>query len=79
MVVAEALGKSNTSQVKDMLPDENDSNPVYSVYENGVLARMVMINYLTDPSGAHDYTATVNVGGDQFGEANSVPAQVKVK
>ncbi|KAI0739385.1 glycoside hydrolase family 79 protein [Daedaleopsis nitida] len=79
MVVAEALGKSNTSQVKDMLPDNNEFNPVYSVYENGVLARMVMINYLTDPSGAHDYTATVNVGGDQFGEANSVPAQVKVK
>ena len=80
MVVAEALGTSNTSRVKDLFPNEgNELTPAYSIYENGNLARMVLINFMTDPSGAHDYVATINVGGQQFGEANAVPAQVKVK
>ena len=77
LVVAEALGTSNTSQVKDLF--QGDLTPAYSIYENGALARMVLINFMTDPSGARDYVATLNVGGDQFGEANAVPAQVKVK
>lgn len=85
MVVAEALGQTNTSQVKDLqdfLPQENahnDLTPVYAVYENGNIARMVLMNFMTDPSGAHDYTATVFIGGSGFGEANAAPAQVKVK
>lgn len=40
---------------------------------------MMLVNFLDDPSGANDYTATINVGGQQFGEGNAVPAQVKVK
>lgn len=79
LVVAEALGTSNTSQVKDLLPDGNDLTPAYAIYENGNLARMALINFMTDPSGANDVVATVNIGGQQFGEANSVPAQAKVK
>ena len=80
MVVAEALGTSNASRVKDLFPNNgSDLTPAYSIYENGNLARMVLINFMTDPSGARDYVATLNVGGDQFGEANAVPAQVKVK
>ena len=80
MVVAEALGTSNTSRVKDLFPnDGNELTPAYSIYENGNLARMVLINFMTDPSGVHDYVATINIGGQQFGEANAVPAQVKVK
>ncbi|KAI0774365.1 glycoside hydrolase family 79 protein [Fomes fomentarius] len=78
--VAEALGKTNNSQVKDIFPnDANDLTPGYAIYENGKFARLALINYMTDPSGANDYTATVNVGGDNFGEANGVPASVKVK
>ena len=78
--MAEALGTSNTSRVKDLFPnDGNELTPAFSIYENDVLARMVLINFMTDPSGANDYTATLNVGGQQFGEANAVPAQVKVK
>ena len=78
--LAEALGKTNTSQVKDILPNEgNDLTPGYVIYENGKFARMALINYMTDPSGANDYTATVYVGGDGFGEANGAPASIKVK
>ncbi|KAI0643303.1 hypothetical protein C8Q79DRAFT_915544 [Trametes meyenii] len=80
IVVAEALGKTNTSRVKDLFPnDGNEYTPAYSVYENGILARMVLINFLNDPSGSHDYTTTITVGGAQFGEANAVPPQIKVK
>lgn len=78
--IAEAMGKTNTTQVKDMLPnDGNDLTPAYAIYENGQFARMALINYMTDPSGANDYTATVYVGGDGFGEANGAPASIKVK
>ena len=40
---------------------------------------MALINYMTDPSGANDYTATIYVGGSGFNEPNGVPASVKVK
>ncbi|KAI0325777.1 hypothetical protein GY45DRAFT_1329894, partial [Cubamyces sp. BRFM 1775] len=80
IVVAEALGTSNTSRVKDIFPNNGDPHtPAYAVYENDQLARLLLINFLDDPSGANDYTATLNIGGQQFGEANAVPAQVKVK
>ncbi|KAI0668268.1 hypothetical protein C8Q78DRAFT_1099695 [Trametes maxima] len=80
IVVAEALGKTNTSRVRDLFPnDGNEYTPAYSVYENDALARLVLINFLDDPSGAHDYTATITVGGAQFGEANAIPPQIKVK
>jgi hypothetical protein len=45
----------------------------YAVYENGALARVALFNYITDPSGASDYKATISVSG------GSVPASVQVK
>ncbi|KAI0830343.1 glycoside hydrolase family 79 protein [Trametes gibbosa] len=78
--VAEALGTTNTSQVKDLFPNNGDEHtPAYAIYENGNLARMALINYLTDPTGANDYIATIFVGGSGFNEPNGVPASVKVK
>ncbi|KAH9851266.1 glycoside hydrolase family 79 protein [Lenzites betulinus] len=80
LFVAEALGTTNTSQVKDLFPNNGDDHtPAYAIYENGNLARMALINYLDDPTGANDYTATIYVGGSGFNEANGVPASVKVK
>ena len=78
--VAEAFGKSGSARVKDLLPNgENDQTPAYAVYENDKLARMALINFMTDASGANDYTATISVGGGTFSEPNGVPASVKVK
>ena len=80
LVVAEALGTTNTSQVLDLFANSNsDSTPAYAVYENGALARMVLVNYLTEQNGQGAYTATISVGGGQTGEANGTPASVKVK
>ncbi|KAI0791079.1 glycoside hydrolase family 79 protein [Abortiporus biennis] len=80
LIVAEALGTSNQSRVVDLqMNSGNQYTPGYAIYENGNVARMVFINYMTDPTGASTYTATVSVGGQNFGESNAVPEEVTVK
>ena len=80
LVVAEALGSSGTAQVVDLFSNSaNDFTPGYAIWENGTLARMVLINFMTDPSGANDYTAQISVGGVSTGEAVSTPSQVYTK
>ncbi|TFK83593.1 glycoside hydrolase family 79 protein [Polyporus arcularius HHB13444] len=78
--VAELMGQSNTTQLIDMLPNNaNDQTPAYAVFENGKFSKMALLNYMTDPSGANDYTATIYVGGSGWNEPNGAPASVKVK
>ena len=77
LAVSEAFGSSNQSRIIDLT--QNTYQPTYAIYDKGALARVAIINYLNDPSGANDYTATVYVGGDGFGEANGAPASIKVK
>ncbi|KAI0742961.1 hypothetical protein C8Q80DRAFT_1123075 [Daedaleopsis nitida] len=80
LVVAEALGPSNTSQVLDLFANNADGNtPAYAIYESGQLARMVLINFMSEQNGQGAYTATISVGGGDTGEANGTPASVKVK
>jgi hypothetical protein len=52
--------------------DGNEFTPAYAVYEDGTPARVALFNFVTDPSGASDYTATISVG-------DSTPGQVQVK
>ncbi len=76
----EVLGTTNTSQVFDLqMNGANIYTPGYAIYESGSLARLAFFNYITDPSGASSYTATISIGGGNTGEANGVPAQVTVK
>ncbi len=72
--MAETLGKSNTSQILDIQANGNNMyTPGYAVYDGGNLDRVALFNYMTDPSCAHDSTASISVtGGD-------TPAQVSVK
>ncbi|KAG1733524.1 glycoside hydrolase family 79 protein [Suillus lakei] len=73
LVVAEALGASNTAQVLDLQANGgNDYTPGYAIYESGQPVRIALTNFITDPSGNSDYTASISIGG-------TVPAQVKVK
>jgi hypothetical protein len=73
LVVAEALGSSNTAQVLDLQANGgNDYTPGYAIYENGQPVRIALTNFISDPSGNSDYTASISIGG-------TVPAQVKVK
>ncbi|KAG8892150.1 hypothetical protein FRC01_014320 [Tulasnella sp. 417] len=72
LVVAEAFGRSNASQVVDLgLPSE--FQPGYAIYENGVPSRLVFINFVTDPSGASDFNGVVSFNG------GTVPDHVAVR
>ncbi|KAF7302721.1 hypothetical protein HMN09_00907000 [Mycena chlorophos] len=74
LVAAEVFGKTNTSRIIDLLGNDADIyTPQYAIYENGALARIALFNYVTDPTGATDYTATITVNG------GTVPSSVTVK
>ncbi|KAF8651053.1 hypothetical protein AX16_004916 [Volvariella volvacea WC 439] len=74
LVISEVFGPTNTSRIIDLLGnDANPLTPQYAIYENDRLARVALFNYITDPSGANDYVATITVEGGQ------VPAEVRVK
>jgi hypothetical protein len=74
LVVAEALGPSNTSQVLDLQANNaNLYSPAYGIWENGVLARALLINFASDASGASDVLVDVSVAG------GTVPSSVDVK
>jgi hypothetical protein len=72
LAMAEALGSSNKSQVLDLGANSaNTYTPAYAVYEGAAAQRVVLFNYMTDASGAHDYKASVQV------PANVSSVQVK--
>ena len=78
--VAEVMGQTNTTQLFDMNANGgSDQTPAYAVFEDGRFSKMVLMNYMTDPSGANDYAATIYVGGSGWNEPNGVPASVQVK
>jgi hypothetical protein len=80
LVIAEVLGSSNQSQVIDLAPNgDNEFTPGYAIYKNGSPTKVALFNYLTDPSGAHDYTADVQLGGGNTTTPGFSPSQVKVK
>jgi hypothetical protein len=74
LVTAEAFGLSNKSQVVDLgVNNNNKYSPGYGIYEDGVPQRVVLFNFLTDPSGNSNYTAQISIAGQ------SVPSTVTVK
>ncbi|KAF5386537.1 hypothetical protein D9757_005918 [Collybiopsis confluens] len=80
LVIAEALGPSNVSQVLEVGTESQSAyTPNYVIYENGQPVRMVLINFLSDSSGNSNYTANIQIGGGQTGQSASIPSQVKVK
>ncbi|KAJ7457804.1 glycoside hydrolase family 79 protein [Mycena latifolia] len=74
LVMAEAMGASNQSQVFD-LPIQGISpyTPIYGIYENGTPVRVAIVNYVDDPSGANDVHTVISIAG------GTIPASVKVK
>ncbi|KAF7980155.1 hypothetical protein HWV62_39611 [Athelia sp. TMB] len=81
LVAAEFFGMSNVTQVLDVFGTNQEMlyTPAYAAYENGNFVRLAMFNYLDDPSGNSDYTATISVGGSNMGEPAVTPASVQVK
>ncbi|OJT11294.1 Beta-glucuronidase [Trametes pubescens] len=78
LFMAEALGTTNSSRVVDLLPnDANPFTPAYAIYEEHALARIALINFMDGQTAG--YNVTLSIGGNQVGEPNDTPAQVKVK
>ena len=76
LVMAEAVGPSNATQIVDLLPNNgNMHTPAYSIYEGGTLVRILFFNYVTDPSGASDLIQ-LNLSG---AGGSPGPTQVQVK
>lgn len=81
LVAAEFFGMSNVTQITDFFGADPNMlhTPAYAAYENGNFVRLALFNYMDDPTGNSDYTATVSVGGSQTGEGPVTPASVQVK
>ncbi|KAF8699112.1 Glycoside hydrolase family 79 protein, partial [Rhizoctonia solani] len=80
LVTAEAFGPSGNSQIVDLFMNGgSDYTPGYAIYENGSPSKVVLFNYITDPSGASDYVAHIAIGGGQTGQPAAIPNSVKVR
>lgn len=77
LILAEAFGKSGTSRVVDLAA--NDLTPAYAIWQNGVLSKLALFNYVTDPSGASTSKVGFAIGGGRTGRPAGTPATVKVK
>ncbi|EJF60196.1 hypothetical protein DICSQDRAFT_171422 [Dichomitus squalens LYAD-421 SS1] len=80
LFLAEALGTTNTSRVVDLAANNgSEFTPGFAIYENDALARVALVNFMTEQNGQGAYNATISIGGSAVGESNAVPAQVRVK
>lgn len=73
--MAEAIGASNNSQVLDLAANNNNIfSPAYAIYEGGNLARVLLFNYVSDPTGASDISVALSLAS-----GGSMPGQIQVK
>ncbi|KAF7297395.1 Glyco-hydro-79C domain-containing protein [Mycena indigotica] len=79
LVMAEAMGATNHTQVLDLQANNNNEfTPAYAIYESGKPARVALFNYITDSTGKSDVTAVISVA-DATGAGGATPTQVRVK
>lgn len=72
--MAEAFGTTNTSRTMDLWGNTaNLYTPSYAIYENDVLSKIALFNYVDDRTGASDINVAITIPG------STVPASVKVK
>jgi Glycosyl hydrolase family 79 C-terminal beta domain len=74
IVLAEAFGKTNTSQTIDLFANGNNPlTPAYAIYEQGQLSKVALINYMDDnQTGTNDLQVTVQL-------SSGLPQSVQVK
>ncbi|KAF8217332.1 glycoside hydrolase family 79 protein [Mycena galopus ATCC 62051] len=74
LVMAEAIGPSNNTQVLDYgVENLSPYTPIYGIYENGTPVRVAIMNYLNDPTGASNVSAVISIAGA------TIPSSVQVK
>jgi len=80
LVLAEAFGKSGTARIIDLAANGGNAyTPAYAIWQNGVLSKLALFNYVTDPTGASASNVTFSIGGGQTGQPAGTPTTVKVK
>ncbi|CEL63639.1 hypothetical protein RSOLAG1IB_10917 [Rhizoctonia solani AG-1 IB] len=80
LIIAELFGKSGKSRIMDLNPNNGENlTPGYVVYEDGQPTRMLLINYVDDPSGGHDVWVRIQIGGGETQQPPASPAQIRVK
>lgn len=80
LVLAEAFGTSGTARIIDLAANNGDVHtPAYAIWQNGVLSKLALFNYVTDSSAAAVSTVTFSIGGGQTGQAAGTPSTVRVK
>jgi len=80
LIVNELIGSSGNAQVVDLFPNNGSPHtPGYAVYENSVPVRAIFLNYITDHSGANDYTAQIAIDGSGVGKPDASPAEIYVR
>ncbi|KAF9556467.1 glycoside hydrolase family 79 protein [Agrocybe pediades] len=73
LIIAEALGKSNTSRVVDLFGNAgNEFTPSYAIYEHDTLSKVALFNYIDDKTGNSDSQVTLSV-------PTGVPQTISVK
>jgi hypothetical protein len=77
LVIAETFGQSNVSRVVDLTPNSTvDGNalyhPSYAIYENDAPTRVVLFNYVNDPTGASTYYTTITIPDGSLASSVSV-------
>ncbi|KAH8827233.1 hypothetical protein DL96DRAFT_1464492 [Flagelloscypha sp. PMI_526] len=75
LIMAEILGKSNTSQVLDLNANNGaPTTPAYAIFENGGQpSKLALFNYMDDASGAAALTVNFGISG------NEQPSSMKAK
>ena len=68
------FGKTNTSQIVDLGANGNNSlTPAYAIYEQGVLSKVALFNYMDDNgTGTNALQVTIQL-------SSGVPQSVQVK
>ncbi|KAF8217291.1 hypothetical protein K438DRAFT_2007856 [Mycena galopus ATCC 62051] len=74
LVMAEAIGPSNNTQVLDYgVENLSPYTPIYGIYENGTPVRVAIMNYLDDPTSTSNVSAVISIAGA------TIPSSVQAK
>ncbi|KZV91537.1 hypothetical protein EXIGLDRAFT_769782 [Exidia glandulosa HHB12029] len=80
LLVAEALGQTGHARVADLGANAgNQYTPGYVIYEDNQPARVVLLNYMSDTSGASDYTAHISTSASEVKVRYLIAPQVSMK
>ncbi|CEL63318.1 hypothetical protein RSOLAG1IB_05362 [Rhizoctonia solani AG-1 IB] len=74
LIVAELFGRSGEDRIMDLNANNGEEfTPGYVLYEDGKPTRVLLINYVDDPSGAHDIVARIQIGGRDTQQPTASP------